>query len=178
MGKTGASTSALFPLKSKDFIRKENIKQHSGIKLANTNNKSSSQIFGELLIISQNSCKTLDETNEDESSSSWKFASYILLWAPFRDFSLYLCGLTSVSMWVKLCRPFGAKEAVASMIWVRISLRSTSNVSGWVSTRRITHKITWITDIKLSELVAYSTALCIYENKHLTNLSTAWTMSS
>lgn len=58
------------------------------------------------------------------------------------DFGLYLCNLTSVSMWVKLCLPFKAEEAVASRIWVLISLRSTSCVSGWVSTKKTKHKKT------------------------------------
>lgn len=42
--------------------------------------------------------------------------------------------LTSASMWVKLLLLLRVDEAVASRIWVRISLWSTSCVSGWVST--------------------------------------------
>lgn len=56
------------------------------------------------------------------------------------DVRLDLSCLTSVSMWVKLCLPFRADEAVANKIWVRISLWSTSCVSGWVSTARKTNK--------------------------------------
>lgn len=64
-------------------------------------------------------------------------------WKTNFGISLILGCLTSVSMWAKLLLLFRVDEAVASRIWVRISLWSTSCVSGWVSTAKRTIKTWW-----------------------------------